>query len=796
MLRSHERIGEAVRWLGWAELLFLLMALVPLPVVAQQPVPKPNSDETLLLEVQINGQSTGKIGEFVLRSGKLLVKPDELLDLGVKLPASLAVQPGGLISVSDIPGLTLKLDEVNQILQITIAESRLAPKIILPNGSESVTTPRIIESGTGVTLNYDMVGTFANGSNSGAGSMDARIFSPHGILSSDWLGFIGADSGSTPNSAVRLDSSYTYEDVNTLHSYKLGDFITSGLSWTRPVRLEGAQFVLDYRTRPDLVTFPLPTVNGSAAVPSTVDIMTNGNLVASSQIGAGPFVIPQLPVITGAGTISMTVTNALGQQVSVNQPFYASSSLLSPGLKTFAVEAGLARLNWGTLSFDYGKIAGNAVYRRGITPKLTLEGSLESTPGTVKAGAGGLLQIGNLGVINFSAAGSKWGGQSGTQFNLGAQRIGRVFSLGATATIATANYRDVAALNGDTVLRKQISAFTSVSLRRLGTVGAGYSGIDQGAASTSVQPNAAPPSQSHVLTANYSVQVRRISIFASEFNDLGSTGGSNGFQVGVTIPFGKRSSLNVVATSDGSAQVQVQQSAAQIGEWGYQLFASLGNTNHEFGQVQYKSPIGLFTGGVDYDNGITTGRIETQGAVSFIDKGLFPSNTIYDSFAIVDTAPMKHVRVLQENREVGRTDSAGRILVPDLRSFDLNHLAIEPVDIPADTTIDTATREVRPQELSGVIIKFPVKISHGALLKLVDAAGEPIPVGSTGRLRATGVAVPIGYDGNAYVQDLSPNNTLDVEFPDARRCSVTFNYKPESGDIPLIGPLTCRQKQP
>jgi len=81
--------------------------------------------------------------------------------------------------------------------------------------------------------------------------------------------------------------------------------------------------------RPDLITFPLPTVSGSAAAPSTVDVLADGNLIVSSQTGAGPFEIPQLPVISGAGTISMTVTNTLGQQVTLTQPFYASSTLLA-----------------------------------------------------------------------------------------------------------------------------------------------------------------------------------------------------------------------------------------------------------------------------------------------------------------------------------------------------------------------------------------------------------------------------------------------------------------------------------
>jgi len=39
-------------------------------------------------------------------------------------------------------------------------------------------------------------------------------------------------------------------DVNTLRRYSLGDFITGGLSWTRPVRLEGIQVNADFSMRP------------------------------------------------------------------------------------------------------------------------------------------------------------------------------------------------------------------------------------------------------------------------------------------------------------------------------------------------------------------------------------------------------------------------------------------------------------------------------------------------------------------------------------------------------------------
>ncbi len=755
-----------------------------------------NADQRLLLEVDVNGHSIGKIGEFTMRRGKLMARPDELRDLGFRVPESLASGPRDLIPLSDLPEFIFTLDQQKQELHVTVSESRLLPTLLQPIGGGRNEDRRVIESGTGVTLNYDVVNTVAGGQAGASGWLDLRSFSPWGVASSGWLANAGANSsGSGTKTAIRLDSSFTFADVNTLRRYSLGDFITGGLAWTRPVRLEGAQIRSDFSMRPDLVTFPLPSVTGSTAVPSTVDVLADGNLVASSQIAAGPFETPQFPVMSGAGTISMTMTNALGQQVTVTQPFYASSALLVPGLQTFAVQAGLVRLKWGSISNDYGKVAGTAIYRRGLTSKFTIEGNIEGTPSAVMAGAGGVAQVGNLGVLNFAAAASTGSGRLGAQFSVGAQRIGRVFSLGGSAIVGNRNYRDVASMNGGGIPRKQLSAFTSLSLRRFGAAGVAYAAVDQDAAPTQVQVSAVAAEHSHVVSANYSLQIHHVSIYASEFKSFATAGGNSALQIGVTIPFGRRGSVSVSATSDGNGQFQAQKSASQIGDWGYDAYVSAGNSNHSFGQVQHKSRMGLFTAGVDSSDGQTTLRLESQGALSLVDRGLFPSNAIYDSFAIVDTGPMKHVRVQQENRDVGRTNSSGRLLVPDMRSFDLNHITIEATDIPPDVTIVDASRVMRPQDRSGVVVKFPVRISHGAMLRLVYEAGVPLSVGSAATLRATSVTVPVGYDGDAYVQDLSPHNELTVERSDGWRCSVAFSYQPVPDEIPRIGPLTCREEK-
>jgi outer membrane usher protein len=491
----------------------------------------------------------------------------------------------------------------------------------------------------------------------------------------------------------------------------------------------------------------------------------------------------------------MTVTNALGQQVSLTQPFYASSAMLAPGLQTFAVQSGPVRRNWGDVSNDYGKMAGAALYRRGLTRKFTLEGSIEGTPGALMAGAGGVVQIGNLGVANFAVAPSSGSGRFGGQISAGAQRIGREFSLGGSAIMADRNYRDVASLNGAGVPRRQVSAFTSVSLKRFGSAGVAYAGVNEDASPAPVPLSASPAQHSQVVSANYSVQYHHVTIYANEFRDQVNKGGS-GLQVGLTIPIGRRTSVSASGGSDGSWQVQAQQPAPMIGDWGYQAFLSAGDSTHVFAQGQYKSRAGLFTAGIDSDEGVTTMRLESQGALSLADGALFPSNMIYDSFAIVDTSPVPHVHVMQENRGVGSTNSSGRLLVPDMRSFDVNHIAIEPADVPPEATLDNDKRELRPQNHSGVVVRFPIKFSHGALLRLVDEAGAAVPMGSTATLRATGTVVPVGYDGDAYVEGLSPHNQLTIELPDGRRCTVAFDYKSLAGDIPSIGPLRCLESRP
>lgn len=782
-------------------------------------MPTAAAEQALLLEVHVNGRPAAQIGEFSLADGKLFARQAELRDLGFTIPADLVSGSDGLVPLSTLPGFAFRLDLPRQAIYLTVADDLLT-RTVLRTGGEPLHSGKL-ESGTGMALDYDLTGSVTSGRGSAAGRLDLRAFSPWGIASSGFLIYANSstNSGSTgvaATSVIRLDTSYTFSDAETLRRIRIGDFISGGLSWTRPVRLAGAQFSLDFGLRPDLITFPLPSVGGSAAVPSTVDVLVNGTRLFSREIEAGPFTIPQLPVVTGAGTISTTLTNALGRQVVTNLPFYATSLLLAPGLQSFSVQAGALRQNFGLLSNDYRHVAASVTYRRGLSDRLTIESTAEITRNVAMAGAGAVINVGNLAVVNGAAAASTGTAGLGTQFSFGVQRTGGRISVSGSVTVASPHYRDLAADYGDPAPRLQVNASAGWTLGRLGAIGLAFVGIkrDAGVSPDAVfrPPNGGfrqapaplnsllflhPAERAYVASASYSAQIHRLSVFATGFRDFANGGGS-GALLGLALPLGRRSSVSLDASaSQGSRTIQGQatRSAAAIGDWGYQLVASPVSPQHAFGEVRYKAPFALLSAGVDHSASETTLRAEAQGSVSLIDHSFFASNTIYDSFAVVDTDGLGGVHVRNENRDIGVTSAKGRLLVPELRSFDLNHLSIEPSDIPLDAVLETATRQVRPQDRSGIVIRFPVRLSHAALLRLVGADGAPIPIGSTARL-ANGEPVPVGYDGEAYLPGLSSHNDVQVERSDGGRCVVHFDFKAVTGKMPVLGSLRCLEQTP
>ena len=74
----------------------------------------------------------------------------------------------------------------------------------------------------------------------------------------------------------------------------------------------GVRFGTEFALQPSLLTFPTPSLAGSAAVPSNVELLVNGTQRFQTDVGQGPFSINQVPLVTGAGQVTLVIRDPLG----------------------------------------------------------------------------------------------------------------------------------------------------------------------------------------------------------------------------------------------------------------------------------------------------------------------------------------------------------------------------------------------------------------------------------------------------------------------------------------------------
>ncbi len=171
--------------------------------------------------------------------------------------------------------------------------------------------------------------------------------------------------------------------------------------------------------------------------------------------------------------------------------------------------------------------------------------------------------------------------------------------------------------------------------------------------------------------------------------------------------------------------------------------------------------------------------------------GVFFGNRIHDSFAVVD-AGVPNVPVLQDNRPVGTTNPWGKLLVPDLRSYQANKIGIDPAALPGSAEAETTQKTVAPANHSGVYVDFGVeKDVHGAIVILAGPDGKVLSPGAKGRLDGSDETFIVGYDGQAYIKHLAASNAIVAENGEAE-CRASFSYAPANGKRAVIGPLTCQ----
>lgn len=783
-----------------------------------------SEQQNLQLEVYINGAPAHRISSFVLfPNGTIGAVPGELAELGLR--PELRRSPTELILLDEIPTLKYEYVEREQKILITVDEAYREARILDLRRNAG---PRA-QAGWGALLNYDLLSTTGtqqapNPLRSGATSLtlDGRAFSPYGTFEqSAIVAAVPTDYTQT----TRLSTSYRYSDQDRLISWNVGDAINGGLAWTRPIRIGGLQAQSNFALQPNLVTMPLPSLGGSAAVPSTVDVYVNNIKTFSQNVDPGPFSVSNIPLVTGAGNAQLVVRDSSGQQTTTNLPFYASAALLAPGLSSWSLEAGFPRLAYGSSNDAYvGTPVGSATLRRGIFDWLTVESHAEAGSGVANGGVGAAIRTGTIGVADVAVAASTTSGSDGMQAYASYQTQLFGLNINASSQRTFGSYNDLASATA----RLQSLAPAPVPVPVPGLFGIltylPYAGA--AAWNLPIYGNSLPPralsqfsigaplpfdrlanwnlssvllidganNRSNILSASYSRSLPlRASLFATVFSDFGSNK-STGVVLGLSIPLGESASVTSdVSRGQGgtTASVQAVKSLGPTpGDTGWEVRDSEGAAPYREASLSYRSSYLTAKVGASQSQSVTEVGLELRGSISTMGGDVFFSNWIDDGFAVVD-AGAPNVEVSYENRPVGTTDKQGLLLVPSLRSYQANKITIDPANLPVDAELETTHDVVAPADRAGVLVKFKLHSdTAAALVVFVRADGTFLPAGSAGRVDG-GDEFVVGYDGQAFVKNLGGANLATIELANGS-CRASFDFAAHPGEQVRIGPVTCQ----
>lgn len=770
----------------WGRLICLsLLAMNLAAALAQAPPPV---EEEFFLEVELNGEPTGLILRFTRGTTTgLRSSVQNLRDLELD-PRLFGVEGRDQFDLDDIEGLRYDYDTARQSIALRVADTLRAP-VALSGRTVRVAGPATVTPG--LVLTYDAFGRLDRERGVSVAN-EVRYFNDGGVFNS--TGVYNAGAGGPGPRFIRLDTAWVRSDPATLETWQVGDLISSSLPWSRSLRMGGLQWRKSFDLRPDLLTFPVATLSGSAVVPSAVSLYVNGVRQVETAVPSGPFVINQVAGINGAGQATLVTRDTAGRAVTTTVPLYVDTRLLAAGLTDYSVELGVLRRDYTTRSFGYARApAASGSLRHGVSDSLTVEGHGEVGRDVVNGGAGALLRLGQAGVVRASLAASGGrrndsGGGRGVQAGLGYQYLSGRFSIDAETLRASAGYSDLATADSGAGARANDRINLSLAL---------LPGHSLGASLVSLRAPSLPAAR--IAALSYSATLGAgFYLSVSAFRDLRDAA-ARGLFFSLSASFGDRIAANASAGRQNGVRsrvVTVGRSADYAGGfgWGLQSLESDGAPLRQ-GQLTYLGGYGQVGALVQQNGDNRSTSLSAAGSLVLMDGGVHAARQVGAGFALVSTDGVAGVPVLQENRVIGRTGAGGYLLVPNLNPYLLNQVGIDTSALPLDARIPATRREVVPARQSGVLARFPVETYAAASVIVHGADGKPVAPGAQVLHVESGASTLVGFDGVAFIDNLAPLNHLRLTV-DGVPCVVEFAYVAIKGQaMPTLGPFTCRGVQ-
>jgi outer membrane usher protein len=732
------------------------------------------AEQRAVLTIRVN-TVTKQDATVTLRDDDVLVSRTDLEQAGlVGFRFNGRGKPGDPVSLKSLlPSLTFRVDDVALALDITVTPEHLGGTVVNFGPHQEIALSKPVKS---AFLNYSVSTSNQTGA-AFAGEFGTRI--GEGMFSSTF----SASGNAQYNSNI---TNWIVDSPQSDRRLTVGDVVTTTGDLGGTVAIAGFGHQRYFGLNPNIVKTALPQITGNTLTPSTADVYVNGVLYRHEILPPGQFNFQNLPIGQGPNNTTVVVTDAFGRQHTYSNYFYGSDTLLAKGLTDFSYGVGLLHSQFGQQT-GHGAAAA-ARYSAGLSDNVTGGGRFEASASTVSGGPAFTFRLPG-GVVAAEAALSRGNGRFGQAAVLSYQHMDPRASFGVAATLESPYYSSLAlpATQDRPLVNLQASVSRQLTVRTAMTLSY-YRQQDRDNGMQSEWQ------LSHMLQLSDSMQLQ-----VSESLTTGL--GQKQFGVQTALNFIPRHGLAgaINATeSGGHAQttLQLQRSMdAQTPAFGYTVSATGSDTGlSAFASADYRGQYGNYSVNLGNGGGSTNAAVNVAGGLVFIDGHLFPTQSVTDGYALVDTG-VSHVRVMSNNVIVGHTNARGYLLVPQLGSYMNNEITLHSSDLPLNYSVDTPTQTVAPAYRSGEVVRFGISQVRPVTGKVLVHIGgvDVIPAYGVLRLDAAASALrsDIGEGGEFYFDRLAPGtHRAQIDFQGGQ-CAFELTVPQSKQSFIKLGTVIC-----
>lgn len=695
--------------------------------------------------------------------------------------------------VSDNP-IQSNFDSSIQAIKLTV------PSALFTSSSNILEVNVIPEKASfGGFLNYDL--TYLNNRINSEVDNSYNSLADLGIFKDYWILRNSAAYQNTPAGEffTRLSTNLDIEFPKNMTRLTLGDTTTVFNPLINSLRFGGLNWGTNYTERPNFIYWNTPTLQGSARLPSTVDLYINGVSIYSQKVSPGDFNLQTGAQIQQAGNAEIVVEDVLGNRSVQSFPILVTNRLLRPDLSEYNISLGKLRYNYNIDSNDYREFFSNFYYRRGLSNTTTLGSNFLYSNEIQNLGLMWTQAVSHYLVLDSIVQASHHDNQINYSAGLSASKDFGQFSLGASSKYTEQDFKFLGDdMNGASIYPK----FEHLIYGGMSNVpvlhNIFFNYAEQTYYKTPLFTEEGFPllqEDRKAFSIGFNRRLgRKGTVGLSYYNSFGEERDS-GAVLTFSYSFDDNKAVYFSHSTDDNTKLQfVKSNASQVG-----LEYEAG-VNHRNDEIFYnlRGRVKTNVGDLSFyhiegeDEGES--QLNYRGGIIWLQNNLNFTKLVDNAFSIVSVGNYEDVDILRSLSVVNKTNKKGYAFIHDIIPYVNYDIGFDQNQVPIEDKIPYASKKLTAFNQRGYVIDFPVFHAKQVTVRPLDINSKTFTAGSELNIDNEGGEVyPISSDGTVTLYGLIPKTyNIKIKTIESKICSAQLMVTESPAVVNEIVNLNCK----